>query len=32
MDGEIHDFETLKSLLQLFKLILDDLHQMNLIS
>ena len=32
IDGEIHDFETLKSLLQLFKLILDNLHQMNLIS
>jgi hypothetical protein len=31
MDGQIKDIETLKSLLELFKLILDDLYQMNAI-
>ncbi|QOG01995.1 hypothetical protein [Flavobacterium sp. MDT1-60] len=32
MDGEIHNLETLKLLLQLFKLILDELYLMNSIS
>ncbi|WP_316632924.1 hypothetical protein [uncultured Flavobacterium sp.] len=32
INGEITDIETLKSLLELFKLILDDLYQMNAIS
>lgn len=32
IDGEIHNIETLKSLLEMFKLILDELHQMNAIN
>lgn len=32
IDGHIKDIETLKSLLALFKLILDDLYQMNAIN
>jgi hypothetical protein len=32
MDGEIQNIQTLKSLLELFKLILDELHQMNAIT
>jgi hypothetical protein len=32
MDGEIHSMETLKLLLQLFKLILDELLLINAIS
>ncbi|MEO8238639.1 MAG: hypothetical protein ABI793_10855 [Flavobacterium sp.] len=29
IDGEVHDLETLKSLLNLFKIMLDELFQMN---
>ena len=29
IDGEVHDLATLKSLLELFKIMLDELHQMN---
>lgn len=32
LDGEVHDFEILKSLLQLFKLVLDELLLINAIS
>ncbi|MBF4516264.1 hypothetical protein IRZ71_07920 [Flavobacterium sp. ANB] len=32
IDGEIHNMQTLKSLLEMFKLILDELYQMNSIN